>query len=464
MKFGWAIQQSRSCNSLWVSINGKNQDWSKERALVITKRELSVFIGLREVAGFCGNLQRGVQALGVKCTFLDLGGTVFKHSAGHNPKWVRTMASLATRFGAAFSGNFVLRFIWLTTFQNIFSAVALCIALLRYDVFIMVSNSTFLYFLEVPLLRLLGKRVIYVFLGSDSRPLYLNGAAFTGRGSLTLVRIMTRVQRAVVRFIERSAHACVNHPPQAYFHQRPFVSVLHVGLPYAGPCKEPSESADTGRPIRIIHIPSKAGPKGSDRFRAIIERLKQKYSIDYVEMTGIPHRQVLETIAGADMALDEFFSDTPMAVFATECAFHGVPVVVGGYYSEYVAADHPGLPLPPSMFVVPDEVEQAIEHLIVDREKRAALGKAAFAYVTTRWTAEQVAAKYMRIIEGDIPKEWMYDPYQLRYTHGAGLHEDELKENIRLFMENGSTSSLALDDKPYLVRALVGLSRQRPLV
>lgn len=425
--------------------------------------QLRVFIGLREVAGFCGNLQRGFHALGVSCTFLDLGGTVFKHGTGRNPWWVRTMAGLATRFGAAFSRNFVLRFIWLTTFQNIFSAVALCIALFRYDVFIMVGNSTFLYFLEVPLLRLLGKRVIYVFLGSDSRPLYLNGYAFKGKGNVRLVRIMTRVQQAVVRFIERSAHACVNHPPQAYFHQRPFASVLHMGLPYAGPSKEPGPTADEGRPVRIIHIPSKAGPKGSDRFRAIIERLKEKYAIDYVEMTGIPHAQVLETIAGADMALDEFFSDTPMAVFATECAFHGVPVVVGGYYSEYMAADHPGLPLPPSMFVVPDEVEQAIERLIIDREKRTALGSEAFNYVTAHWTAEQVAAKYLRIIEGDIPKEWMYDPYQLKYIHGAGLHEDELKENIRLFTQNGKTSSLALDDKPYLRNALMALSLTGPL-
>ena len=74
--------------------------------------------------------------------------------------------------------------------------------------------------------------------------------------------------------------------------------------------------------------------------RQIIHSLKEKYSIEYIEISGIPHNEVIKIISTADIALDEFYSDTPMSVFATECAFQGVPVVVGSYYVDSIQNDY----------------------------------------------------------------------------------------------------------------------------
>jgi glycosyltransferase involved in cell wall biosynthesis len=416
-----------------------------------------VFIGLREIAGYFSNLKRGFEELGVKCTLLDLAGNPSRYDNGQNPLWVRWLSGTASALGVHFARSFVLRFIWLTVFQSLFSIVAFVIAVVRYDVFILGGNSTFFFFLELPLLRLLGKKVIYVFLGSDSRPIYLNGAAYKGEGNVLVVKAGTWVQKRVVRVIESLATACINHPPQAYFHERPFISVLYIGLPYAGPTRPPEAIVPVpiGQPVQIIHIPSKAGPKGSDRFRAIIERLKLRHEIEYTEMSGITNSEVLKIITQADFALDEFFSDSPMAVFATECAFHSVPVVVGSYYASEIENDYAREDLPPSMFVHPDNMEQAIEKMIVDTRFRQDLGRAAYTFVSTRWKARDVAARYLQIVDGTSPPAAWYDPYRLRYVHGAGLHEDELRTNIKQFTKGGDTSSLMLNDKPEVIRALI---------
>jgi glycosyltransferase involved in cell wall biosynthesis len=422
-----------------------------------------VFIGLREIAGYFSNLKRGFEALGVECTFLDLAGNPSMYDHGRNPAWARGLSAMASSMGMRFSYTFVLRFIWLTVFQSLFSIVAFVIAVFRYDVFILGGNSTFFFFLELPLLRLLGKKVIYVFLGSDSRPIYLNGYAYKGEDHVSVVKAGTWVQKRVVRVIESLATACINHPPQAYFHERPFVSVLYMGLPYGGPTRAPEAIVPmpAGRPVRIIHIPSIMGPKGSDRFRAIIERLRLRHEIEYTEMTGITNSEVLKIIAQADFALDEFFSDTPMAVLATECAFHAVPVVVGSYYAPEIESDYAREDLPPSMFVHPDNMEQAIEKMIVDTRFRQELGRAAYAFVSTRWTARCVAERYLQIMDGTLPPNAWYDPYRLRYVHGAGLHEDELRVNIQKFTAGGDTSSLMLADKPELIRSLMRLSEHK---
>ncbi len=147
------------------------------------------FIGLREIAGCFNNLKRGFDENGVECAFLNLGGDLHNFSSSKNPRWVKVLNYIGSKIGSKFTKNFLLRFIWLAVFQNIFSLFAFFIALFKYDVFIMGSNSTFFFFLELPILKLCKKKVIYVFLGTDSRPLYLNGYVYTGGKNLGTIML-----------------------------------------------------------------------------------------------------------------------------------------------------------------------------------------------------------------------------------------------------------------------------------
>ncbi len=244
---------------------------------------------------------------------------------------------------------------------------------------------------------------------------------------------MTKIQKRVIKRIEKYSTTIINHAPQAYFHKKSYISFLHIGIPCSNvqsskviDLKEESET------VRIIHIPSKAGPKGSHQILEIINRLRKNYSIDYLMITGIANEEVLKIISTADIAIDEYYSDMPMAVFATECAFQKVPVVVGGYYAEVIHGDYLYEELPPSMFVLPENMESAVEKLIVDKDFRVQLGKRAFDFVTENWSASVIADKYIRLIKGEIPQEWILNPYDLTYLYGCGLSKEQVKENRTL--------------------------------
>lgn len=423
-----------------------------------------VFIGLREVAGFGRGLKEGFDQLGVEAAFLNLGYHQHLYQTRNNPAWVEGLARASQRLGQRFTGAWWKRILWIGFVQNLFAVVALPRALLRYDAFIFLSVSSFLFFIELPLLKLFGKRVIFVFLGSDARPVYLNGYVIedTTRSTIWKAVALARVQKSLLWIIDRFADVVVNVPPQAHFHTRPYISGYHVGLPaeYSSAALDTLPSIDR---IRILHAPSKPGPKGTVKIRQVVASLRAKgHEFDYVEISGRPHAEVLSEIQRASFVIDELYSDTPLAGFATEAAFFGKPSVVGSYYYEQIRQILPPEETPPSMFCHPDAVEAAIERLIVDPVLREDLGRRAFAFVHEHWAARRVAEKYLMLIRGVIPRNWLLDPADISYVHGVGLSEVRGAEVLRAFLRVGGRGALCLRDKPHLANLLVKAATPAP--
>ena len=408
-----------------------------------------VFIGLREVAGYFSNLKKGFEEIGVNCAFLNLGGNPFNYDLGNNPKWVTALNLVGEKVGTKFSKSFILRAIWLLIFQNIFGFFAFFIAIFRYDVFIFGSHSSFFFFLDYIILKLLGKKIICVYLGSDTRPIFLNGYAFTGKGNIKALRTITKFQKLVINFSESFSDISINHPPSAQFHKKEFVKSISIGIPTLVPSLKAKPAIN--KKIKIIHCPSKDLPKGSHLFAEIIQRLKLKYDIEYIKASGIPHQEVLNLISTADIALDEFYSDTPLAVFASECASQKVPVVVGSYYINDIKSDYNEKTLPPSAFVHPNDIEKTIEELILDQEKRKKLGEEAFNFVQNNWSASTVAKRYIKLINNDYPNEWIYNPNNNKYLYGCGLSKEQLLINLKKFSKGKKGSNVFfLKDKPLI--------------
>ena len=80
---------------------------------------------------------------------------------------------------------------------------------MRFDVFVFGFANTFLRLAELPLLRLLRKKVIFVLHGSDARPPYMNGAARRAPWNAAEVVARTRVQKLRLARIERYADAVI---------------------------------------------------------------------------------------------------------------------------------------------------------------------------------------------------------------------------------------------------------------
>ncbi|MGV8059409.1 MAG: glycosyltransferase [Smithellaceae bacterium] len=428
-----------------------------------TDKKPHIFIGLREIAGYFHHLKKGLDALGIDSVFVNLSGNPFQYGTDNNPPFINALNYYSQKIGMMFFGNWILRVIWVGFLQNIISLFLFPWALFRHDVFIFTSNSTFFFFIDLPILKLFRKKIIYVFLGSEARPAYLNGYVIKNDklSSILIGIVVTRIQKIMISIIERFADYIINIPPQAHFHTLPFVSSLCIGIPHYIQTGTTSSvctlsSASDKKIVRILHAPSKPEPKGTPVIRQAVQSLKLKgYSIEYLEITGRPNSEVLQELAKCDFIVDEIYSDTPMAVFATEAAFAGKPAIVGSYYVNQIKDDLPANNIPPSMFCHPDHLEAAMEKLIVDHQFREELGKKAEEFVRTNWSAIKVARHYLQLINENFPGEWLYDPRNIRYLHGCGLSEAKAKKIIAAFLKTGGRKSLCLSDKPELVEMFV---------
>jgi hypothetical protein len=110
---------------------------------------------------------------------------------------------------------------------------------------------------------------------------------------------------------------------------------------------------------------------------------------------------------------------------------------------------------PPSKICHPDEIEQAIESLIINKEERILLGKDASEFVRRKWNANIVASRYLQIIEGSIPESWWTNPNDINYLHGVGQKIDVTKNNIRKIISKFGVKSLQLDHRPDIESAFL---------
>lgn len=335
-------------------------------------------------------------------------------------------------------------------------------AIARYDAFVFRAGDSFLGLRDLALLRRMGKPVLVVFFGSDSRPSYLNGAEVVRDPSGARLAGETAAKRRMVERTERDAGAIVCHVMSAQLHARRAVAFLAVGIPRASP--EAAPPAPDG-PIRVLHAPSLASSKGTDAVRAAVDEVRATgVAIDLEVITGRPNHEVLRGIEGCHFVVDQLYGDTPMAGFAAEAASFGRPAIVGGLGWDDLRAATPAEMLPPAHLCHPDELADAIALLATDHAYRAALGERARRFVAERWSPPAVAARVVDILRGEVPAAWWFEPSAIAYAGGAGLPAHGVGDAVRSVIEVGAVPALSVGDKPELERRLVELAKPEPAV
>ena len=421
-------------------------------------KKLRIFIGLREMAGYFKGLKSGFDDLGVHSVFMDISGQPFSYEIKNNPKWITVLNNFCQKVSRFSFKSIILRLLWLGVIQNFISLFLFPWAFFAHNVFIFSSNSTFFFYLELPLLKLARKKIIYVFLGTESRPLYMSANAnIKNRRTIYLSILLTKVQKVIVNYIEKFSNYVVSIHPQAIFHKKPFISVLVVGFP-RDVDQENFKPLEAKAKPRILHAPSRRATKGSDIFRMIINQMQSNgLEFDYKEISGVTNKEVLFEISQSDFVIDELYSDTPLAGFSTEAAFLGRPAVIGSYYSEYLRKDIPARFIPPSMFYHPEKIYEAIEKLIIDSDFRRDLGKKAHDFVINNWNPKHVAENYICLINNNHPNEWLFDPYKIEYIYGTGIKKENFIKNLKAFYKVGGSKAFCLNDKPELLNRILKL-------
>ncbi len=420
---------------------------------------MRIFIGLAEISGYWSKLTEGLKTQGADVRFVNLREHPFQYDVGDEWMLARWTQYCFKRYKA----SRFLKPLW-GILQVILRTVVMARAIASYDVFIFGFGNSFLFLYDLPILKFLGKKIIFVFFGSDARPPFVNGA-FVGNGDhehvIACIAAARQVKRRIRR-IERYADIMISHPPFGLFHEKPYVLFGSMGFPFDFPTESPAEKpAPDSDTVRILHSPSSPILKGTPQIRQAIEHLRAKgYRIDWIELTGQPNRVVLQELAYCDFIVDQLYTDWPMPGFATEAAAAAKPTVIGGYDLAALQKLLPPELNPPVLACHPDDIEAGIEKLITDRAYRLELGTRAQAFVEHKWSPAQIASRFLRIIQGDIPDAWLYDPHKAQgvYLHGGGVSEAQLIPFLKAYLAQGGRGALQLADKPQLEQAFVDLA------
>lgn len=431
----------------------------------LLRRKPRVLIGPLEIAGYYSALEGGLLSLGVSCRFVELQRHPYTYpTARRQPALVRLAAAIRKQRKCTRTGRLIRRM--LKNIERRLTDVWLIGAIVRYDVFILSFGRSFAPSgWDLRLMRRLKKRVIVnLGHGSEARAPYLGGTyrMKTGVDTETFsIELRAATQRVAtdVRRWESLATIIVGAPlSTATLATRPFVSLYALGIPVRHQIRNPLPKTchpDDG-PVRILHAPSNPLLKGTDEIRIAIANLQARgWSISYEEIQGKRHSEVMEAILRCDFVVDQLWSDTPMAGFAAEAAACAKPSVVGGYGWDALALVLPVEDWPPSATCSPSEAEATIERLVLDREHREHLGQAAREFVEGRWSATEVAQRWLRVILDEIPEEWMFDPHKNAYLYGCGQPRYETRRNVRLLIDRFGIDALEIQANPALVESFI---------
>ena len=438
----------------------------------MTRSGLRIFLGLTEVSGYYAQLRKGFVALGLDCVHIPMQSHRFAYEEDSGSVWqARVVRSIVQRRVRLPEAARLRRATWLLPL--VFARVLLFAWVVRnFDVLILGGGSSFFRFLDLPLLRLFGRRVIYVFHGTDARPAYLDGGFYLERHAeqrrfaldppaldddyIDAFVAATRMRYRDTRWVERHADVVVCGPGFGQLLRKPFVNFAAIGIPFA-PAREPVPAPrESDGNVRILHATSDMVGRGTRHTRRIIEELQAEgLPIEFVILTGQSNTRVLDELQKCDFVVDGQWADTPMAGFATEAARFGKPVVMAGYYAEFVAHDMRADTIPPTCFTVPQEMKTTIRRLVVDSAWRQQVGTELREFVLKHWTPEAVAAKFLELLEGPGPEHWRNDPLKNRYFLGGGISAARIAEIVRAIVARHGERALLLDHNPELRDALL---------
>jgi glycosyltransferase involved in cell wall biosynthesis len=219
--------------------------------------------------------------------------------------------------------------------------------------------------LQFPILRVLRKRSVIHFLGSDIR----------GKPPAELAW----ARRAGARIV--GSYDAIRWVPDA--------EVVPPGIELRGYAPQPSEERD--RPV-VVHAPSSRRRKGTEHVIAACEQLPVELEI----VEGLHHDEARRRYENADIVVEQLNAGW-YGVFAIEAMALGKPVVTF-LHDEAVARTEEAFGLEvPVVSATADTLAERLRPLVESPEERRRIGTASRAYVERVHDADRVADRLLDI-------------------------------------------------------------------
>jgi len=296
----------------------------------------------------------------------------------------------------------------------------------RCDTFVLIFGTSFLpRYWDYPLLKLLGKRIVCVFCGSDvlygpayEQEMRARGIAedladvFDYYRSLPCHRYSMKLRR--VRAAERWADLVLSQPSMGQLQTRPY---RRVNLPLD--LSRYDFAVHDRRVPKVLHAPSRRNIKGTRYVRAAVDTLRREgVEFEFQCLEGVANDEVRVSLSGADIVIDQLMSQT-VATFALEGLATG-NAVLARYEPEYTR-------VPPGCPVVNTTAEALVDRLrevIVDRGLRGRLAHAGRPYVEAHHDHRAIAQQILDWLDRDGIDDHDFEPT----FFGEGFTPPSLRE------------------------------------
>ena len=253
---------------------------------------------------------------------------------------------------------------------------------------------------DLPVLRALGKRVVFTFHGADVRhragePDPWSSQRFGDAPDkaeeiakrLSIIRTYAN-ELTVLSVLNLSFVPDATYVPKA---------IELEAFPAAGPPRDE-------RPV-VLHVPSSRGRKGTEFVLAGLDELERRgLSFERRIVESVPHREIPALFADADVIVDNLaFGDYEVSTL--EAMAVGRPVVTR--IRREVRSAHPDLP---AVDADPDTFVQTLGDLLLDPARRRELGAKGRPYVEATHSARAVAERLVPLYEGEARPVWRVFP------------------------------------------------------
>lgn len=253
--------------------------------------------------------------------------------------------------------------------------------------------------LDLPLLRLLGKKVVVHFRGLDIVDIkYFDYRREKSRGESVVRPQISRPsqKRRVKTWLKYANRVLVSEPDLFEVVPEATLSPQVIDLDYWKSTRRPLSEEDGV--FRFVHAPSSRRKKGTDFIEKAIAELQAKgYKVELVLAEKLPHHKIRELYEISDVGIDQVLYGWHGKV-SVELMALGKPVVcfIEPDYLKY----RPDLPI---VSATPMDLTQVLEGLIVNSDLRRALADAGKQYVAKYHDVERIADQLLGIY-GITPK------------------------------------------------------------
>lgn len=346
------------------------------------KNNLRIFIGPTETAGVGAKLADAFRKRGLKVTVVSGELNYTQDGLKYDAVISRRGASIRRPRGM---------------FQEIIKQLYHFLRFFcRHNTFIFISSNTLLQAnMDLPILKLFGKKTIVWFMGSDIRHyesleadakkagIKYYASKDQGAGPKAFKQKLRRIHR-----LEKYVDYIISYPDISQLLTREYYR-LYLPLDISN-----IRYSDTPNRIPIIvHAPTDDKVKGTPYVLEAVEQLKgEGYAFEFRLLREVSNIEVRQTLSEADISVDQLFA-FGSSIFAVESMAAGC-AVLGGNFPEF--ADVPReLPV---IHTNPDNIYQNLKMLLENPQLRRELGEKGRKYVEKYHDSLKIADDFIKLL------------------------------------------------------------------